>query len=1077
MPAKRLIVSIFLTFICLLKLTPQDIAVEVSVGDSYIGNPIDSAMVSILKDGAVIDSAYTDIDGIAIIQIPATGVGEHTELPSTISLTHNYPNPFKDDTRVDIGIPEAQTIIATVYNILGQRVASEQIPLDAGYYQLNLSLGHLSTGVYFFRIDGIESRTIKLMKMGRGFHPAGPVFSVSAQRIPGGATIGKIAGDGFTLRVSKDRYETHESSVSLRDNPEFTVPLERLNKVGFSVTYNEVTDIPQQLIITGLTIDGFTTSVLTPDTIILKSGLYRVYGETDSTLVFKVIEISSLDTTMVFDGYLEEIQWLEPGGFIIGRGRVAVGAPPGALDEGVEVRIERVDDPTTDAPLPVYIQRDDLVGGFYRLTASREVITPARHYLALGLPVPDGITPQDLSIAILSPAGMVVQDDELEPKLLWTTVRGYFDATTGFFGTIIPYIGSEPQTFVLVEGVNYTEHETGYNGTSEESYGQTEDNDSTLFNIVCVGYESGECTDEHREQTLQVLHELYGTYVDKMGYPEPNLSHRLTGYSLSPPDIIIDARYEYRLEKSATHNGYYRPLTRQAATRFPGSPDTLEARLSRHEFFHALQFGFSEFHSNYINRFSVPGVIEGTAVAAESSPDSLTRSHIDSHTRGPLGVEVSLFNNESPDEAYIHDYRAQDFWVYVGKVINPDNPTLDFLIPLFEKGGLKAHIDEIVQDDTTFSSLGDAYWQWAKNQSFEKSVILGSDHRGDPVPGGDPCALYIGAADPEVIDFFPDSWRDHATDFTLGPLSSKVFQINFNPGNLAYATPTSVSSDSNDIRVKFYFEGEAGTNDCRDRSDNAAHVFAVDTMVTGYVLISNVRADEPMQVGLKFGEPTHVVIDVEGNSYPTVRIGSQVWMTENLRTTKYQNEDEIPGGLDNATWQNTTSGSYAVYPHGNIAGIDSEEEMLKAYGALYNWFAVNDPRGLCPAGWRIPDDDDWKELEMTLGMSQEEAESFGLRGTDEGGKLKSTRTQPDPQPRWDDPNTGATNVTGWSGLPAGSRGRSGAYSLIGSNSFLWSATEDDDRSAWYRYLSSINSNISKFGNLKQSGYSVRCVTD
>jgi len=1069
-PAKRFIVWIFLTFICLPNLTAQDIAVEVSIGDSYIENPIDSAMVSILKNGVVIDSAYTDMNGTATLLVPVTGIGEHTGLPSTISLTHNYPNPFRDDTRVDIGIPEAQTITATVFNILGQRVASERIPLDAGYYQLNLSLGYLSTGVYFFRIDGIESRAIKLLKMGRGFHPAGPVFSVSSQRIPEGATVGKITDDGFTLRVSKDRYETHESSISLRDNPEFAIPLERLNKVGFSVTYNEVADIPQQLLITGLTIDGFTKSVITPDTIILKSGLYRVYGETDSTLVFKVFEIASLDTAMVFDGYLEEIQLLEPGGFIIGRGRVAVGAPPGALDEGVEIRIERVDDPTTYAPLPVYIERDDLVGGFYRLTASREVITPARHYLALGLPVPEGIIPADLSIAILSPPGMVVQDDALEPKLLWTTVRGYFDATTGFFGTIIPYIGSEPQTFVLVEGVNYTEHETGYNGTSE-------DNDSTLFNIVCVGYESGECTDEQREQTLQVLQELYNTYVDEMGYPEPNLSHRLTGYSLSPPDIIIDPRYEYRIEKSTTHSGYYRPLTRQAATRFPGAPDTLEARLSRHEFFHALQFGFSELHSNYIKRFSVPGVIEGTAVAVESSADSLTRSNIDSHTRGPLGIEVSLFKNESPDEADIHDYRTQDFWVYIGKVINPDNPALDFLIPLFEKGGLKAHIDEILQDDTTFSSLGDAYWQWAKNQSFEKSVILGSDHRGDPVPDGDPCALYAGVAEPEVIDFFPESWGDSARDFSLDPLSSKVFQINFNPDNLAYATQTNVGSDSNDIRVKFYFEREAGTFDCRDRNDNAAHLFAVDTLVTGYVLISNVNSREPIQVGLEFGEPTYVVIDVEGNPYPTVRVNSQVWMTENLRTTKYRNGDEIPGGLDNTTWQNTTSGAYAVYPHGSISGIDSEEEMLKAYGALYNWYAVNDPRGLCPAGWRIPSDDDWKELEMALGMSQEEAESFGLRGTDEGGKLKSERTEPAFHPRWNAPNTGATNESGFSGLPAGSRGRSGAYSLIGSNNFLWSSTEDDDRSAWYRYLSFNNSNVSKFGNLKQSGYSVRCVTD
>jgi hypothetical protein len=138
-------------------------------------------------------------------------VREPVGLPTSITLSHNYPNPFRDDTNVEIGIPEAQTITATVYNILGQRVASEQLPVAGGYYTLNLSLGHLPTGVYFLRIDGRESQAIKLLKMGRGVHPSGPVFSISGSSFRGRATIGKVSEDEYSVRAVKDRYDVYEA--------------------------------------------------------------------------------------------------------------------------------------------------------------------------------------------------------------------------------------------------------------------------------------------------------------------------------------------------------------------------------------------------------------------------------------------------------------------------------------------------------------------------------------------------------------------------------------------------------------------------------------------------------------------------------------------------------------------------------------------------------------------------------------------------------------------------------------------------------------------------------------------------
>jgi len=163
----------------------------------------------------------------------------------------------------------------------------------------------------------------------------------------------------------------------------------------------------------------------------------------------------------------------------------------------------------------------------------------------------------------------------------------------------------------------------------------------------------------------------------------------------------------------------------------------------------------------------------------------------------------------------------------------------------------------------------------------------------------------------------------------------------------------------------------------------------------------------------------YLLTDIDDNEYQTVKIGDQWWMAENLKTTRYRNGDAIPANLDNAQWQNTTSDAYAVYPHGDVDGINSEEEMVDAYGKLYNWYAVDDERGLCPTGWHIPSDDEWKQLEMYLGMTREDADNPGSisRGIDEGGKMKSIRTEPDTHPRWDSPNEGVTNESGFSGLP------------------------------------------------------------
>jgi uncharacterized protein (TIGR02145 family) len=195
------------------------------------------------------------------------------------------------------------------------------------------------------------------------------------------------------------------------------------------------------------------------------------------------------------------------------------------------------------------------------------------------------------------------------------------------------------------------------------------------------------------------------------------------------------------------------------------------------------------------------------------------------------------------------------------------------------------------------------------------------------------------------------------------------------------------------------------------------------------------------------------VTDIDDNFYPSIIINGQEWMQQNLAVTKYRNGDPIPTGLDNATWQSTTSGAYAIY--------NNDAANNTTYGKLYNWYAVNDNRGLCPTGWHVPSEAEWTTLATSLGGSSVA-----------GGKMKSTTG-------WTFPNTGSTNESGFSGLPGGCRYYYGTYGLIGNLGYWWSSTERDSNNAWYRLLfydySSINRN--DYDNVKPFGFSVRCVRD
>ncbi len=198
--------------------------------------------------------------------------------------------------------------------------------------------------------------------------------------------------------------------------------------------------------------------------------------------------------------------------------------------------------------------------------------------------------------------------------------------------------------------------------------------------------------------------------------------------------------------------------------------------------------------------------------------------------------------------------------------------------------------------------------------------------------------------------------------------------------------------------------------------------------------------------------------DQEGNVYKTIFIGSQKWMAENLNTSIYRNGDPVITNLDIASWGSATSGAW-TYPNNNPSD-------LCPYGKLYNWYACNDPRHLCPLGWHLPSHTEWSLLFDYLG-GQDMA----------GGKMKTIGTLEEASGLWFAPNAEATNSSGFSGPPGGRQDDFGIF-LTGIYGYWWSSTEFANNQAWFLELSDLwgASYGYDYGN-KTVGHSVRCLRD
>jgi len=237
-----------------------------------------------------------------------------------------------------------------------------------------------------------------------------------------------------------------------------------------------------------------------------------------------------------------------------------------------------------------------------------------------------------------------------------------------------------------------------------------------------------------------------------------------------------------------------------------------------------------------------------------------------------------------------------------------------------------------------------------------------------------------------------------------------------------------------------------------------------------------VRAYATNSVGTSYGNeltfttlpiPTSVS-DIDGNVYSVLVLGNQIWMQENLKTTKYCNGDPIPMYMSNVQWQDLTTGGWSYYD--NFSGNES-------YGKLYNYYAATDNRNPCPCGWHVPTDAEWTQLENHL-----IANGMNFDNTTQGNKIAKSMASKN---MWQASsifgavgfNPSTNNTSGFNGIPAGRRFNTGEFVNLGSTAAWWTSTQQNSTLAWYRWLSKDGLDSKRSSSNKSFGYNIRCIMD
>lgn len=240
---------------------------------------------------------------------------------------------------------------------------------------------------------------------------------------------------------------------------------------------------------------------------------------------------------------------------------------------------------------------------------------------------------------------------------------------------------------------------------------------------------------------------------------------------------------------------------------------------------------------------------------------------------------------------------------------------------------------------------------------------------------------------------------------------------------------------------------------------NIFHRIILGAIAVISITIYSCGKDEPSKPVIE----TSTVIDNDGNTYLTVKIGNQWWMAENLKTTRFRNGDLIDQIQDGSEWSQRENAAYCIYDNSTVAP-----------GLLYNWYAVNDPRGIAPEGWRVATENDWQTLERALGLIEEEINKLNWRNSgDVGNKLKPKG--PEGWLTYD--GVWGNNNSGFLALSGGCRLWNGKWSNPGLkySGYFWTGTSFSNTEAWFRHLDYKSTGVFRFYVNMKYGMSIRCV--
>jgi uncharacterized protein (TIGR02145 family) len=1020
--------------------------VKSSVDDAIV----DNALVKLIRleitdldtTRTVLDSTYTDLNGYFSIHLLATGVQKsNLKLPAKFELSESYPNPFSEETQIDINCLQGGQYQISIYNILGQQVATQQRILAPGGYSIHWK-GWDLPGVYFVKTQsGDEIRVIKLVQLAKGHNSHSlKITSTATSVLPKQSVDPIFSSTEFFIVVSKENYHISFKPVVWYGSQTIDIMLiksisEVSSVIGPSGGKIEINDQTSPL-------DGIT--LIIPDSALVEEKTLKV-SLSNEILNAPLSEIELIGPQILLEP--QGADFLKP--III---EYPLQEIPGEKRKNLVIGLYQHENNRWD--FPSIVLND---------TINNKIIFVTNHFSTAS-----GIILTEM-----------VQSVQCDPFFNFSNITGTeassdafpianfgdVDHTIGYCGGIVaftkwyfensPYSSGRPlfQAYdsSAAKEIARKAHSALFSPANVFQIALDKLDPKTDDKILTTIWKN--MIDDGAPQMLGIdKHVVLVIAVDWGGITIFDPNH-LDG----PRRISInDGDFEdYKVDDNITCYDYF------LYSRLQDTSHEIMANvfLSMHllttpRIFHipekgevnkaiTLSAGGSECNQHaegkILYQFIWHHIQSNQSDVIE--PGASTQEIIFPYA-GDYSIDVTARCTDGEVQASATAYR-------VGKIeiisssnsaplakfsINPGSGTTETIFS-FDASACS--------DEEDKSSLLQVRWDWENDGKWDTGFTTNKTATHQFQSDGTFTIML------EVID-------------TSGQSSTIIKQLVVAELSLN-VTPTScvissVSGSNSTLSITSNITWEISDNaawlTCSPANGTGNQTVTVEatnantssSSRSAIVTITNGELTKTVTVIQEAGSSseTGTVYDIDGNRYQTIKIGTQWWMAENLEVTHYRNGDAIPNVSSNTVWGSLSSGAYCIAD----------------YGHMYNWYAVDDSRGLAPDGWRVADDGDWQTLIDYLGGSSVA-----------GGKMKSTGTSD-----WSSPNTGATNESGFSAFPGGYRhANDGSFNAGGEVAFFWSASGASSTQAWYRDIFYNSTGINPHYSLKRSGMSVRCI--